>query len=99
MFVSGYLQENGKSQAVLFRLINYRDPNRGECALHLAAQLNNEKVTQFLINLGAFPNVQDFKGKLSINHATNSEHFRDSQFNPKPYQKLDENSEINQPSH
>lgn len=55
-------------------LINYRDPHRGECALHLAAQLNNEKVTKFLINLGAFPNVQDFQGRTPIMRAADYGH-------------------------
>ena len=56
---------------VFGRLINYCDPNQGETALHLAAQSNNDSMTEFLLSLGAQPDVQDFKG--SIFHVRRSE--------------------------
>uniref|UniRef100_H2YH15 Uncharacterized protein n=1 Tax=Ciona savignyi TaxID=51511 RepID=H2YH15_CIOSA len=55
-------------------LVNYRDPKDGECALHLAAQANNENMTKLLLKLGAFPNVQDFKGRTPIMTAADYGH-------------------------
>nr|CAB3221664.1 ankyrin repeat and EF-hand domain-containing protein 1 [Phallusia mammillata] len=55
-------------------LINYRDPRDGECALHLAAQSNNEGMMKFLLKLGAFPNVQDFKGRTPLMKAADYGH-------------------------
>ncbi|XP_076801547.1 ankyrin repeat and EF-hand domain-containing protein 1-like isoform X1 [Clavelina lepadiformis] len=55
-------------------LINYRDPRDGECALHLAAQSNNDKMIKFLLKLGAFPNVQDFKGRTPVMKAADYGH-------------------------
>lgn len=55
-------------------LINYRDPKNGECALHLAAQSNNEKMTKFLLQMGAFPNVQDFQGRTPVMKAAEYGH-------------------------
>jgi ankyrin repeat protein len=42
-------------------LINYNEPHDGQTALILAAIMNNEKMLEFLIQLGAHPNVVDLK--------------------------------------
>lgn len=42
-------------------LINYNEPHDGLTALILAAVKNNEKMMEFLIQLGAHPNVPDLK--------------------------------------
>uniref|UniRef100_F6ZTU7 Uncharacterized protein n=1 Tax=Ciona intestinalis TaxID=7719 RepID=F6ZTU7_CIOIN len=55
-------------------LVNYRDPQDGECALHLAAQANNEAMTKLLLKFGAFPNVQDFKGRTPVMTAADYGH-------------------------
>jgi ankyrin repeat protein len=42
-------------------LINYNEPNEGETALTVAAAQNNDIMIQYLLELGAHPNVVDFK--------------------------------------
>lgn len=42
-------------------LINYQEPNEGNTALILATINNNEKMIEFLLNIGAHPNIVDFK--------------------------------------
>lgn len=45
-------------------LINYNEPIEGQTALILAAVTNNEKMLEFLLDMGAHPNVVDFKVKI-----------------------------------
>lgn len=40
-------------------LINYNEPHNGQTALILAAIKNNTKMMEFLIKMGALPNVTD----------------------------------------
>lgn len=42
-------------------LINFNEPYDGLTALILAAVQNNEKMMEFLLELGAHPNVADLK--------------------------------------
>lgn len=42
-------------------LINYNEPQEGNTALISAAISNNEKMIEFLLNIGAHPNIVDFK--------------------------------------
>lgn len=42
-------------------LINYNEPQDGLTALILAAVMNNGTMLEFLLGLGAHPNVVDFK--------------------------------------
>lgn len=42
-------------------LINYNEPQEGQTALILAAVHNNEKMIEFLLNIGAHPNMVDFR--------------------------------------
>ncbi|CAH1792722.1 unnamed protein product [Owenia fusiformis] len=44
-------------------LINYNEPENGETALSVAAVQNNEDMINFLIELGAHPDVVDMKGR------------------------------------
>jgi ankyrin repeat protein len=49
------------------QLINYNEPNDGDTALILAATMNNDHMLQFLLDIGAHPNVVDFQvGLLTI---------------------------------
>jgi ankyrin repeat protein len=43
------------------QLINYNEPNDGDTALILAATMNNDHMLQFLLDIGAHPNVVDFQ--------------------------------------
>ena len=42
-------------------LVNLNEPTDGQSALSLAAVKNNEKMLEFLLELGAHPNVVDLK--------------------------------------
>lgn len=42
-------------------LINFNEPHEGQTALILAAVMNNEKMLEFLLKLGAYPNIVDFR--------------------------------------
>lgn len=42
-------------------LINYNEPQEGQTALILAAVQNNEKMIEFLLEIGAHPNIVDFR--------------------------------------
>jgi ankyrin repeat protein len=46
------------------QLINYNEPAEGETALILAATMNNDRMLQFLLDIGAHPNVTDFQVSL-----------------------------------
>lgn len=49
-------------------LINYNEPHEGQTALILASIKNNGKMMEFLLELGAQPNVQDLKVYKSANY-------------------------------
>lgn len=55
-------------------LINYNEPSDGETALNIAAATNNEDITEFLLNLGAHPDVTDFKGRSAVMRAAEYGH-------------------------
>ncbi|KAG8443867.1 hypothetical protein GDO86_009164, partial [Hymenochirus boettgeri] len=55
-------------------LINTTEPRNGEGALHLAAVANNVDMCNFLLSLGAHPNIQDFKGCTPAMKATEHGH-------------------------
>ncbi|ELU14970.1 hypothetical protein CAPTEDRAFT_153089 [Capitella teleta] len=55
-------------------LINYNEPGDGETALNIAAVANNEEITEFLLNLGAHPDVADFKGRTAVMRAAEFGH-------------------------
>uniref|UniRef100_H3A1L0 Ankyrin repeat and EF-hand domain containing 1 n=1 Tax=Latimeria chalumnae TaxID=7897 RepID=H3A1L0_LATCH len=55
-------------------LINFAEPNEGECALHLASVANNIDMCKFLLELGAHPNVQDKQGRTPFMKAAELGH-------------------------
>ena len=55
-------------------LVNLNEPNEGQCALNLAAEANNLEMTKFLLDLGAHPNVSDFKGRTAVMRAAEYGH-------------------------
>lgn len=46
-------------------LINYNDAEEGLTALIVAAKTNDEDITEFLLGLGAHPDVMDLKGRTA----------------------------------
>ncbi|CAF1380014.1 unnamed protein product [Rotaria sordida] len=70
-------------------LVNYNDPQNGMTALIAAVTQNNEKMIQFLLQLGAHPDVIDFTGRTAVMHAAEYGHInalqllRDAKANPK----------------
>ena len=44
-------------------IINYREPQDGDTALHLASIQDKDEMIKFLLNLDANPNLQDLKGE------------------------------------
>jgi ankyrin repeat protein len=55
-------------------LINYNEPIEGETALILAASMNNDRMLQYLLDMGAHPNVVDFKGRSALMRAAELGH-------------------------
>lgn len=55
-------------------LINYNEPGDGETALNIAALANNEDIIEFLLELGAHPDVTDFKGRSAVMRAAEYGH-------------------------
>uniref|UniRef100_A0AAY5EZ05 EF-hand domain-containing protein n=1 Tax=Electrophorus electricus TaxID=8005 RepID=A0AAY5EZ05_ELEEL len=51
-------------------LINLTEPAEGTGALHLASVANDLNIAQFLLSLGAYPNVQDKRGRTPVILAT-----------------------------
>ena len=58
------------------QLINYNEPNDGETALCLAAANNNEVMIEFLLELGAHPDVVDFQGRSAVMRAAEYGHIQ-----------------------
>ncbi|XP_074648459.1 ankyrin repeat and EF-hand domain-containing protein 1-like isoform X2 [Tubulanus polymorphus] len=56
------------------QLMNYNDPSEGTTALICAAVSNNESMIEFLVELGAHPDVVDFKGRSACMHAAEYGH-------------------------
>ena len=50
-------------------LINYNEPTTGETALSTAAAANNDSMIEYLIELGAYPDVKDFEGRTAVMRA------------------------------
>ena len=55
-------------------LINYNEPLDGETALNIAAVANNDTMIEFLLELGAHPDVVDFKGRSAVMRAAEHGH-------------------------
>ncbi|CAF1125757.1 unnamed protein product [Adineta steineri] len=70
-------------------LVNYNDPQTGMTALISAVTQNKEKMIQYLLQLGAHPDVIDFAGRTALMHAAEYGHInalhllRDAKANPK----------------
>ena len=57
-------------------LINYNEPTDGDTALNIAAAANDENMIAFLLELGAHPDVVDFKGRSSLMRAAEFGHIQ-----------------------
>lgn len=55
-------------------LINYNEPNDGETAVNIAAIANDDEMIEFLLELGAHPDVVDFKGRSAVMRAAEYGH-------------------------
>ncbi|XP_064602461.1 ankyrin repeat and EF-hand domain-containing protein 1-like isoform X2 [Liolophura sinensis] len=55
-------------------LVNYNDPNDGDTALSVAACANNDDMIEFLLGLGAHPDVMDLKGRTAAMRAAEYGH-------------------------
>lgn len=55
-------------------LINYNDANEGHTALSVAACANDDDMIDFLLSLGAHPDVLDFKGRSAAMRAAEYGH-------------------------
>ncbi|XP_052275632.1 ankyrin repeat and EF-hand domain-containing protein 1-like isoform X2 [Dreissena polymorpha] len=55
-------------------LINYNDANEGHTALSVAAKANDDDMIEFLLGLGAHPDVVDFKGRSAAMRAAEYGH-------------------------
>ncbi|XP_013406383.1 ankyrin repeat and EF-hand domain-containing protein 1 isoform X2 [Lingula anatina] len=55
-------------------LVNYNDPSEGDTALAIAACANNDEMIKFLLELGAHPDVMDFKGRSAVMRAAEYGH-------------------------
>ena len=55
-------------------LINYNEPNEGDTALNIAAAANNDVMVEFLLELGAHPDVVDYQGRAAIMRAAEYGH-------------------------
>lgn len=55
-------------------LINYNDANEGHTALSVAACANDDDMIEFLLSLGAHPDVLDFKGRSAAMRAAEYGH-------------------------
>ncbi|XP_063039908.1 ankyrin repeat and EF-hand domain-containing protein 1 [Engraulis encrasicolus] len=47
-------------------IINLSEPSEGEGAMHLATVANDTDMAEFLLSLGANPNIQDSKGRTPV---------------------------------
>lgn len=55
-------------------LINYNEPEHGDTALNIAATRNDEAMLEFLLSLGAHPDVVDFRGRSAVMRAAEYGH-------------------------
>ena len=55
-------------------LVNYNEPQEGDAALHIAAANNDDEMIEFLLELGAHPDVVDFKGRSAMMRAAEFGH-------------------------
>ena len=55
-------------------LINYNDASEGQTALSVAACANDDEMIEFLLSLGAHPDVVDFKGRSAAMRAAEYGH-------------------------
>lgn len=55
-------------------LINFNEPGEGDTALIIAAVANNDGLIDFLLDLGAHPDVVDFKGRTPAMRAAEYGH-------------------------
>lgn len=54
-------------------LVNYNEPKDGQTALILAAIQNNEPMLEFLLEIGAHPNIVDFRVLYLMSHSIKSQ--------------------------
>jgi len=57
-------------------LVNYNDPDEGLTALGVAASANDDDMIEFLLGLGAHPDVPDFKGRTAAMRAAEFGHIQ-----------------------
>ncbi|KAL8611118.1 hypothetical protein ACOMHN_064408 [Nucella lapillus] len=57
-------------------LINYIDADEGTTALHIAAIANDDDMVQFLLDMGAHPDVADLKGRTAAMQAIEYGHIQ-----------------------
>ena len=57
-------------------LVNYNDPNEGETTLNIAAMANDDEMIEFLLDLGAHPDVVDHKGRSAVMRAAEYGHIQ-----------------------
>lgn len=57
-------------------LVNYNEPEMGRTALIVAAVSNSDDMLQFLLGLGAHPDVVDFKGRTAAMRAAEYGHIQ-----------------------
>ena len=55
-------------------IVNYNEPLEGNTALMTAACANNDKMLEYLLYLGAHPDVMDFKGRSAVMRAAEYGH-------------------------
>jgi len=55
-------------------LLNYRDKTSGDTALSVAAVSNMDELVSFILELGANPNVVDFRGRTAAMRAAEYGH-------------------------
>ena len=55
-------------------LINYNDQNDGMTALNVAASINDDEMMEFLLDMGAHPDVMDFRGRTAAMRAAEYGH-------------------------
>ena len=67
-------QINKMTQHGVPHLINYNDSEEGFTALGVAAAANDDEMIEYLLELGAHPDVPDFKGRTAAMRAAEFGH-------------------------
>ena len=58
----------------MIMILPFLQPLDGETALNMAAMANNDVMIQFLLDIGAHPDVVDFKGRSAVMRAAQYGH-------------------------